>query len=112
MARLRGSIRYRMVIQVFHPVPLPAHFWMFLKSIKRVQYVTATDDEAIEAFIKLSKEEGIVPALEPAHALAYTMKLAKTLDKDDIIVVCLSGRGDKDVDVVIEYLEKKGRKNE
>jgi len=76
----------------------------FLKSIKRSQYVTATDEEAIEAFIKLSRDEGIVPALEPAHALAYTMKLAKTLDQDDIIVMTLSGRGDKDAEVVAKHM--------
>jgi tryptophan synthase beta chain len=78
-----------------------------LKSIGRAQYVTATDKEAVGAFLQLSKKEGIVPALEPSHALAYSMKLAKTLDKDDTIVVTLSGRGDKDVEVVAKYLRAK-----
>lgn len=76
----------------------------FLKAIRRAQYVTATDEEAVNAFLELSRKEGIVPALEPSHALAYAMKLSKTLDKDNIIVVTLSGRGDKDVEVVATYL--------
>ncbi len=78
--------------------------------IKRAEYYPITDDEAVDAFIKLSQTEGIIPALESSHALAHTLKIAKDFDKDDIIVVCLSGRGDKDVDVVIDYLNKKGRK--
>jgi len=83
-----------------------------LKEIKRAEYYAITDDEAIDAFLLLSQTEGMIPALESAHAVAYATKIAKNMDKDDIIVVCLSGRGDKDVDVVIEYLEKKGRKYE
>jgi tryptophan synthase beta chain len=79
----------------------------FLKAIGRAQYVTATDEEAVNAFLELSRKEGIVPALEPSHALAYAMKLARTLDKDDMIVVTLSGRGDKDVEVVAKYLRAK-----
>ncbi len=72
----------------------------FLKSIGRAEYVSATDKEALDAFLKLSTEEGIIPALESAHALAFAMKLAKSHDKDDIFVVTLSGRGDKDAEVV------------
>jgi tryptophan synthase beta chain len=79
----------------------------YLKAIGRAQYVTATDKEAVDAFIELSKKEGIMPALESSHALAYATKLAKTLDKDDIIAVTLSGRGDKDVEVVAKYLGMK-----
>ena len=75
-----------------------------LKSIKRASYVTATDEEAVDAFLKLSKTEGIIPALESSHALAYAIKMGKTLDEDDIIVVTLSGRGDKDVGVVADYV--------
>ena len=75
-----------------------------LKSIKRASYVTATDEEAVDAFLKLSKTEGIIPALESSHALAYAIKLGETLDKDDIIVVTLSGRGDKDVGVVADHV--------
>jgi tryptophan synthase beta chain len=76
----------------------------FLKSIGRAKYVTATDEEAIDAFLELSKSEGIIPALEPAHALAFAMKLAKNLGRDKIVVVTLSGRGDKDAEVVAKHL--------
>ena len=75
-----------------------------LKSIKRASYVTATDEEAVDAFLTLSKTEGIIPALESSHALAYAIKMGETLDEDDIIVVTLSGRGDKDVGVVADYV--------
>ena len=76
----------------------------FLKSIGRAKYVTETDKEAVDAFLELSRCEGIIPALEPSHALAHALKLAKTMDKDDIIIVTLSGRGDKDVEVVADYM--------
>ena len=75
-----------------------------LKSIKRASYVTATDEEAVDAFLTLSKTEGIIPALESSHALAHAIKLGETLDEDDIIVVTLSGRGDKDVGVVADHV--------
>ncbi len=75
-----------------------------LKGTGRARFVAATDEEAVDAFLKLSKGEGIVPALEPSHALAFAMKLAETLGKDKAIVVTLSGRGDKDVEVVANYL--------
>ncbi|MFQ6134670.1 MAG: tryptophan synthase subunit beta [Nitrososphaerales archaeon] len=75
-----------------------------LKTVKRAEYKVADDREAVDAFRHLSETEGIVPALEPAHALAYVEKLAPTLSKDDVIVVCLSGRGDKDVEVVAKAL--------
>lgn len=71
-----------------------------LKETGRAVYETATDQEAINACMTLSRIEGIIPALESSHALAYTMKLAKTLDKDKIIVMNLSGRGDKDVHII------------
>lgn len=80
----------------------PEHSW--LKTIKRVYYVYATDKEALAAFQKLSEEEGIIPALESAHAVAYAEKLARELSKKDLIVVCLSGRGDKDVEHVKSLL--------
>src|SRR5690625_1110777 len=76
-----------------------------LADIKRVTYDSITDEEAIEAFQLLSKLEGIIPALESAHAVAYATKLAKTLSKEDVIVVSLSGRGDKDVQQVKDRLE-------
>ncbi len=72
----------------------------FLKDSKRVEYTFITDDEALEAFKMLSEEEGIIPALESAHAVAYGIKLGKKLGKDKIIIVNLSGRGDKDLDIV------------
>ena len=78
-----------------------------MKNIERARYVAVTDEEAIDAFVELSRKEGIIPALEPSHALAYAMKLAKTLDKDKIIIVTLSSRGDKDVEVVAKYLGAK-----
>ena len=76
-----------------------------LKEIDRVTYDAITDDEALEAFQLLSKKEGIIPALESSHAVAYAMKLAKTAEKDETIVICLSGRGDKDVQQVKDRLE-------
>lgn len=70
----------------------------------RAQYVSATDDEAVEAFSYLSRTEGIIPAIESAHAIAYAQKLAPTLPKDKIIVVNVSGRGDKDVAAIARYM--------
>ena len=78
----------------------PEHAW--LKDTHRVKYVSATDDEALQAFRDLTRLEGIIPALESAHAIAYAMKLAKTLGQDKIIVVNLSGRGDKDIHTVAQ----------
>jgi len=76
----------------------------FLKSVGRAQYISVTDDEAVDAFLSLSRKEGIVPALEPSHAIAFGAKLAGTLARDRIVAVTLSGRGDKDVEVVAKYL--------
>ena len=76
----------------------PEHAW--LKDIGRAQYVAATDQEALQAFHELTRTEGIIPALESSHALAYTRKLAPTMDKDQILVINLSGRGDKDIHTV------------
>lgn len=70
----------------------------------RAQYVSATDDEAVAAFSYLSRTEGIIPAIESAHAIAYAQKLASTLPKDKIIVVNVSGRGDKDVAAIARYM--------
>ncbi len=74
----------------------------YLKTNGRAEYVTITGDEALEAFKELSQVEGIIPALESSHAIAHTIKLAKELTKDDVIIVNLSGRGDKDVDQVFQ----------
>lgn len=76
----------------------PEHSW--LKDMKRVNYVDATDVEAMDAFHKLTRLEGIIPALESSHAVAYAMKLAAKLPKDKCIVINLSGRGDKDIETV------------
>jgi len=76
----------------------------FLHDKKRVTYVPITDNEALEAFQLLTKVEGIIPALESAHGLAQVMKLAPTMGRDQTIVLCLSGRGDKDVESVGRYL--------
>lgn len=79
----------------------PEHAW--LHSIGRAEYVPITDDEAVNAFEYTSKQEGIIPAIESAHALAYAMKLAPTMDKDKLIVVTISGRGDKDCAAIARY---------
>ena len=73
---------------------------------KRVKYDSITDEEAVEAFKLLTNIEGIIPALESSHAVAYAMKIAKNYKKDDIIVICLSGRGDKDLDNIMNYSKK------
>ena len=78
----------------------------FLKDEKRVKYKAITDDEAINAFLILTRTEGIIPALESAHAIAYAMKIAKKMKKSESIVVTLSGRGDKDIGIVQEYMKK------
>ncbi len=80
----------------------PEHAYFY--SIRRIKYVAINDNEAIEAFRYLTKTEGIIPALESAHAIAYLMKLARQIDKEDIIVVNLSGRGDKDMDTLLNVL--------
>ena len=92
-----------------YPSVGPEH--AFLHDIGRVKYDTVTDDEALEAFFTLSRLEGIIPAIESSHAVAYAMKLARTTKKTGTILVNLSGRGDKDMDYVIEkygldWLEK------
>ncbi|WP_445477888.1 tryptophan synthase subunit beta [Lysinibacillus irui] len=81
-----------------YPGKGPEH--CYLHDIGRAQFDSITDDEALEGLQLLSRTEGILPALESSHAIAYTAKLAKTMPKDSIIVVCLSGRGDKDVHTV------------
>jgi tryptophan synthase beta chain len=84
----------------------------FLKDIKRATYVECMDSAAVDAFVLLSKLEGIIPALEPSHAVAYAVKLAKKMDRDQTIVVTLSGRGDKDVEVVQQFLDMKSKEHE
>lgn len=82
----------------------PEHSYLY--SSKRATYATITDDEAVEAFHYLSRKEGIIPALESSHALAHVMKIAPEMAADQIILVCLSGRGDKDVEQVKALMEE------
>ena len=82
----------------------PEHSW--LHDLGRVKYISINDDEALEAFQLCSKIEGIIPALEPSHALAYLTKLAPKLDKDHIIVMNMCGRGDKDIFTVAEKIKE------
>lgn len=111
----QGSMSY--VLQDDHGQVQPAHSisagldypgigpeHAYLKDIGRAQYLPITDAEALDALQELSRTEGIIPALESAHAIAQCMKIAPTLNKDQVIVVSLSGRGDKDVDAIMGYL--------
>jgi tryptophan synthase beta chain len=84
-----------------YPCIGPEH--AYLHDTKRAEYIPVTDDEAVAAFEFLSKTEGIIPAIESAHAMYYAMQLAPKMSKDEIIVVCISGRGDKDVAMIAEY---------
>ncbi|MCL2408529.1 MAG: tryptophan synthase subunit beta [Oscillospiraceae bacterium] len=79
----------------------PEHAWLYQSD--RAEYVPVTDDEAVDAFEHLSRMEGIIPAIESAHAVAHTLKLAKEMGEGKIIIVCLSGRGDKDVAAIARY---------
>ena len=78
----------------------PEHAW--LKDSGRAEYVAVTDDDALQAFHDLCRLEGIIPALESAHALAYAAKMAPRMKKDQILLINLSGRGDKDMQTVAE----------
>lgn len=79
----------------------------YYKETGRVQYVAATDDEAVNALLTLSRTEGILPAIESSHAIAEALRLAPQLDKDKIIIINVSGRGDKDVAAIADYLENR-----
>ena len=85
----------------------PEHSW--LHDIQRVNYVSATDDQALEAFQLCSRMEGIIPALEPSHALAFTGTIIGDMDKDAIVILNMCGRGDKDLGAVLPLLEELGR---
>jgi tryptophan synthase beta chain len=89
-----------------YPAVGPEH--AFLKDTGRAEYISVDDDGALEAFQYLSRVEGIIPALESAHAVAAVLDMKGTLSPDAIVAVCLSGRGDKDVDEVESVLERKG----
>jgi tryptophan synthase beta chain len=88
-----------------YPGTGPEHSW--LKDMGRARYFAVTDREALDAFVTLSKLEGIIPALESAHAVAHVMKIAPQMRADQIIAVCLSGRGDKDIFSVADHLGEK-----
>jgi tryptophan synthase beta chain len=83
----------------------------FLADAGRAEYASATDDEALDAFVYLSQLEGIIPALESAHAVAHVRKLAPQLGADAVVVVCLSGRGDKDAEQVRRLLAARPREH-
>ncbi|MNJ37089.1 Tryptophan synthase beta chain [compost metagenome] len=115
----QGSMSY--LLQDAHGQVLPAHSisagldypgigpeHSYLKDIKRAVYYPITDQEALDALSLLCRTEGIIPALESSHAVAQVVKLAPTMDSDQIIVICLSGRGDKDVESIMQYTEGEG----
>ena len=99
----KGNIKdaYSISAGLDYPGIGPEHAFHHLN--KRVKYDSITDNEAVNAFKLLTNLEGIIPALESSHAVAYSMKIAKKYKKDDIIVICLSGRGDKDLDNIMNY---------
>lgn len=84
----------------------------YLHASGRVQYVSATDAEALDALKLLTEKEGILPAIESAHALAKAFEVSKTMNEDEIVLVCLSGRGDKDVHTLMNVLESEGKQND
>ncbi|MDD6795576.1 MAG: tryptophan synthase subunit beta [Clostridiaceae bacterium] len=87
-----------------YPSVGPEH--AYLSEINRAEYVSVTDKEAVDAFLYLTKQEGIVPALESSHAVAYARKIVPTLPKDSIVIINVSGRGDKDMDAILKYMEE------
>ena len=95
---------YSLAAGLDYPGVGPEH--SYFHKTRRAKYVTIEDGEAVEAFMFLSKYEGIIPALESAHAVAYAMKLAPALGKGKIIVVNLSGRGDKDAETIIDRMRQ------
>jgi tryptophan synthase beta chain len=101
-----GQVRdaYSIAAGLDYPGVGPEH--SYFSASGRATYVNVTDEEAIEAFLTLSQYEGIIPAMESAHAVAYAMKLAPTLGKEKIIIINLSGRGDKDAQVIAERMER------
>lgn len=100
------NLAYSISAGLDYPGIGPEH--AYLDSIGRVTYDSVTDTQAMEALLELCKMEGIIPAIESAHALAYLPKLCKTLTSDDIVILCLSGRGDKDINTIAKYIEDRG----
>jgi len=97
------KLTYSIAPGLDYPGVGPEH--SFLKDYKKVQYVAVSDKEALELFLELSQTEGIIPALEPCFALAYAKKLSKKLNKNQIVIINLSGRGDKDLEQVEENIK-------
>lgn len=99
-----GQVRdaYSIAAGLDYPGVGPEH--AYFAATGRAAYVTVTDREAVEAFMFLSRQEGIIPALESSHAIAYAMKIAPQMKKNKIMVICLSGRGDKDAQTIIETM--------
>ena len=106
MADDKGNIKdaYSISAGLDYPGIGPEH--AYLNSIGRVKYDSITDKEALEAFKLTTKLEGIIPALESSHAISYALKIAKKYKKDDVIIVNLSGRGDKDLDTILSKIDK------
>ena len=102
MKMVRSMRRIRFLPASIIRVSVPEHAW--LKESGRVEYVAATDKEALDAFQLCTRLEGIIPALEPAHALAHVAKIAPSLSPDHIICMNMCGRGDKDIFTVAEIL--------
>lgn len=100
------NLAYSISAGLDYPGIGPEH--AYLDSIGRVIYDSVTDTQAMDALLELCKLEGIIPAIESAHALAYLPKLCKTLTSDDIVILCLSGRGDKDVETIAKYIKDRG----
>ncbi|MDP2840012.1 MAG: pyridoxal-phosphate dependent enzyme, partial [Syntrophales bacterium] len=102
-----GQVRdaYAIAAGLDYPGVGPEHAW--LHDTGRARYVAVTDEEAVETFVALSRREGIIPALESAHAVAHAIKTAPTLGKDKIVIINLSGRGDKDAETIAESREGK-----
>jgi tryptophan synthase beta chain len=103
-----GQVRdaYAIAAGLDYPGVGPEHAW--LHDTGRARYVAVTDAEAVEAFVALSRHEGIIPALESAHAIAYAMKTVPAMAKGQIVIINLSGRGDKDAETIAEMRKEKG----
>jgi len=104
------KLAYSISAGLDYPGVGPEH--AYLESIGRVTYDSVTDIEAMEALLELCRLEGIIPAIESSHALAYLPILCKNFTADDIVIVCISGRGDKEVNTIAEYMESRGAINE
>jgi tryptophan synthase beta chain len=102
-----GQVRdaYAIAAGLDYPGVGPEHAW--LHDTGRARYVSVTDEEAVEAFVALSRREGIIPALESAHAVAHAIKTVPAMDRERIVIINLSGRGDKDAETIAESREGK-----